>query len=218
VGRRKGGAVAVVLGALLGVAAAVARHADTPAPPAKGEVSAPESASPAAGVTPEPSATTEPSPSEPSALAPAPPLDAAVAAPNSAPSAATPSASAAPVAANIPPVLLPPLETPKELERAEVRCYRKVADECERAATAYAQGRFGPADIERAAHLREVSLTFLVKDCQRRSPHACLVLANRYSHGIGVDTNPKKARAVFEHGRELCRRKPSAECDGGEPR
>jgi TPR repeat protein len=112
---------------------------------------------------------------------------------------------------------LPPA-TAKELERAEVHCYDKRADECERAASAYEAGRFGAPDQERAERLRKVALTFLVRACEKRSPHACYALAGRYQAGVGVQASERKARALLEHARELCRNKPGPECVAGEPR
>jgi TPR repeat protein len=99
-----------------------------------------------------------------------------------------------------------------------VRCYDKRPDDCERAAAAYEAGLFTPADAARAEKLRKVALTFLVRGCEKRSPHACYVLGSRYSTGVGVAQSDRKALALLEHARELCRHKPGPECVAGEPR
>jgi len=228
---RSGGGLAIVLGALVGIALAVARRGSEPprvnpapsvvsvnraapteltAPP---ELPAPElpPSSPAADasalselpVAPDPSAPSGPPP--PSAAEPAPALS---------------SASPVPAVSALFPMPAPvaPPTTAKELERAEVRCYDKVPDECERAASAYETGRFGPADSARAEKLRKVALTFLVRGCEKRSPHACFVLASRYETGVGLPANHRKATALLEHARGLCRKKPGPECADGEPR
>jgi hypothetical protein len=108
--------------------------------------------------------------------------------------------------------------TEAELKRAEIRCYEVDPEECGRAADAYDAGLLVPRDAARAERLRKVELTRLVRRCEDRSPHACLVLAGHYAAGQGVVENEKHARALAEHARELCGHGSKPECVGGEPK
>jgi hypothetical protein len=108
--------------------------------------------------------------------------------------------------------------TASELERAEIRCYEVDPEECGRAADAYDTGELVPRDVVRAERLRKVELTRLVRRCEERSPHACLVLAGRYEAGQGVAENDRHARALVAHARDLCHHGTKAECVDGEPR
>lgn len=214
----RGGPLAVVIGSALGVAAAVAvRQSAEPSvrPLSPAAPAVPAAASSAVSPPIMPPASAEEAPSAPAATSAAPaepPLSASVA-----PAVAPPPASTAP-GPNIPEVPpLPPVTTAKEAEQAEVRCYQQRPDECDRAADAYDAGTLLPRDQERATKLRKVAFTYRVRACENRSPHACLVLAGRYQTGSGVEHDSHKAKLLFEHARELCSRKPNAECVGGEP-
>jgi localization factor PodJL len=214
---RTGGGLAIVIGAFVGVALAFARQRGSSPP--TGPLPAPRAAHSAAPLAPpaEPAASTEPLPlveltptlELPPAVPPPPPTAA---------SASVPPVALAPTSTFPMPVPAPPPTTAKELERAEVRCYDKRPDECERAASAYEAGLFGATDRERAERLRKVALTFLVRGCEKRSPHACYVLGSRYQSGVGVQPSERKALALLEHARKLCRSKPGPECVAGEPR
>lgn len=215
---RSGGG-AVFVGALVGVALAFVREVATERSEAPPPGLPPLGSHPPRGVSrlpaPEaaPAAAPPSTPSTPSAA-----LAESASAASSIPPA--PSASTAPAASSFPTVEpLPALTTAKEAERSERRCYeRKSPDECERAAVAYAAGLTGKPEIERAARLARVAVTFVVRQCEDRSPHACLALAGRYKTGHGVPQSDRQANAVLEHARELCRERPRLECVGGEPR
>jgi len=226
----RSGSGAVFVGALLGVALAVAREVSTDrveAPPAR---LPPIGAGPQRAKTPgAPSSTPEralaPSsvPGVPSATAGTAPAASSAPSPSAGAtlsSSSAPSAGAAPSASSFPLVeSLPPLTTAKELERSELRCYeRKLPDECERASVAYAAGLTGSADAQRAARLAKVAVTFVVRQCEDRSPHACLALAGRYKMGYGVPQSDRKAAQILAHARELCRERSRRDCVDGEPR
>jgi len=216
----RSGRGAVFVGALVGIALALVREAATERAEAPSRGLPPLGAQPPRGVstlaeprTPPPLPTSAAAASQPNAVL--------AASPTSAPSASpAPSASSAPAATSFPTVEpLPALTTAKEAARSELRCYeRKIPDECERAAVAYAAGLAGKPDPERAARLARTAVTFVVRQCEDRSPHACLALAGRYKTGHGVPQSDRKANAVLEHARELCRERPRLECEGGEPR
>jgi hypothetical protein len=216
---RSGGG-AVFVGALVGITLALARWVVTE------RAEAPPPGLPPLGAQPAPAESTPPEPATapprtPSASVSSTPSTVLAETPTSAPSAPpAPTASTAPAASSFPTVApLPPLTTAKEVERSERRCYeRKSPDECERAAVAYAAGLAGKPDAERAARLARVAVTFVVRECEERSPHACLALAGRYKTGHGVPQSDRKANAVLEHARELCRERARVECVGGEPR
>ena len=206
------GGLAVVVGAIGGVALAFASRSRTPAPPEARQQAAVLAPSPSATPTDPPLAPASPSPSPSPNPAPAPDPD--IPPPLPAPLPLAPSR----LIPELPP--LPPPTTPKELEQSELRCYeRKDPEECERAASSYESGTLVPADAPRIARLRRVATTFLVRRCENdRSPHACLALANRYLDGKGVAQSNKKALQLFEHARDLCHERPRRECEDGEPK
>jgi hypothetical protein len=231
----RAGGVAILFGAAIGVLIALARRggeapSDVATPRANSEHSAPSSLpapgaralAPSASEPPAALATVAP-PAAPTSEQPAETAPSASVAETSAgpPPAAAGAASAAPSPAD--PSLpfatpLPPVTSKSELDRAEIRCYEVDPEECGRAADAYDTGQLVPRDVARATRLRKVELTRLVRRCEERSAHACLVLAGRYEAGQGVDENDRHARALVEHARELCRRHPTAECVNGEPK
>jgi len=211
---------AIFIGALVGILLAVVREISTnrtPAPPpalppigAEPPSATPERTLAPPSASPAPAATASTVPTAPSASSPAlAPL---------APSASIP--TVAPINSSFPIVeSLPPLTTPKELERSELRCYElKLPDECERASVGYAAGLAGTPDPQRAARLAKVAVTFIVKQCEARSPHACLALAGRYKMGYGVPQSDRKADQLLKHARELCHERTRRECVDGEPR
>jgi hypothetical protein len=204
---RRGGGIAILLGAAVGATAALSlRHNAAPPRPAL--------------------AAQAPSPRPRAAEPPVPPASAPALAPPAAsadPLVLVPAPATGPAPTGSSPFrlapALPPVTTAAELERAEVRCYEAAPEECGRAADAYDVGQLVARDPERAARLRKIELTRLVRACERRSPHACLVLAGRYASGQGVPESEKHALGLVEHARDLCRHKAAkAECDGGEPK
>lgn len=227
---RTGGGLAIAIGALVGVALAFARRgAEPPAPvrpvPIVKSIQKPlDNAAPTELLVPSelPAPDLPASDSSTPSGPPPPPADSAPAPAGPAPSPAPAGPAAAPGPAPAPafpmPAALPPPASLKELERVEVRCYDKRPDDCERAAAAYEAGLFSAPDSARAEKLRKVALTFLVRGCEKRSPHACYVLGSRYQTGAGVAQSTRKALALLEHARELCRNKPGPECTAGEPR
>jgi hypothetical protein len=139
----------------------------------------------------------------------------------SADSATSPSASAdaSNVATAFPLVTpRPALATAAEVERAEISCYETDPEDCGRVATAYANGSVVPRDRARAEKLRKIEFTRLTRRCEQRSPHACFVLAGRSHLGDGVAKDERRANALLNHARELCRRTTTPECVDGEPR
>jgi hypothetical protein len=225
----RGGALAVVIGSALGVTAAIAvRQSADP------NLGAQRSA--AHGIASSPSARASPDLAVEPRLPPAAPvvaegvpstsaqevssaaLPAANASAVAVPSGAFPSAATA-TAPSIPDVpSLAPVTTAKQLEQAEIRCYERRPDECDRAADGYEAGTLLPRDQARATKLRKVAFNYRVRACENRSPHACLVLSVRYETGNGVERDSHKAKLLLEHARELCARKPNVECASGEPR
>jgi len=211
---RSWGGAAILLGAAVGATAALALRENTtpPAPPRA------QSAKPSAAPRSPP-----PAPSARADTAGVPSSTQTAAEPGAATGTASArgaSASPAPSAAPFPlPAPLPPATSTAEVEQAEIRCYEVDPEECGRAADAYDTGVLVRHDAEHALQLRKVELTRLVRACEKRSPHACFVLAGRYESGQGVDENDKHALGLLEHARDLCRRgAKKAECDGGEPK
>ncbi len=230
----RAGGVAILFGAAIGVLIALARNGGESSSDVAPTTSAQRTASPSSAAASAPALT--PSPSEPTTLATVTPPETAASAtpPETSPSPsvtetslgplpalaeAAASATAGPADSALPfATPLPPVTSKSELDRAEIRCYEVDPEECGRAADAYDTGQLVPRDVARATRLRKVELTRLVRRCEERSAHACLVLAGRYEAGEGVDENDRHARALVEHARELCRRHPTAECVNGEPK
>jgi TPR repeat protein len=195
----KAQALAVILGAAAGVGLALVRKADDP-PPLAPAAARPLATANAAALpaAPAPSAATPVASATelgPAADAAGPPP------PGSSESALKPSAP------------LPPLATPDELTAAEIKCYQKEPEACRRAADAHEAGRIVPKDAERARHYRKIELTQLVRNCERDSPNACLILAERYQTGDGVARSARQTAALVDRARTLCRRKANpTEC------
>ena len=233
----RAGGVAILFGAAVGVLIALARQG-TEAPSdvdtrAANRARSAASSEPAARATALAPTASEPSDTPTSTVSPeapppaAPPEAAPTASAAEAPPGPLPAPAIAASTTTTPSALplatpLPPVTSKSELDHAEIRCYEVDPEECGRAADAYDLGQLVPRDVVRAARLRKVELTRLVRRCEERSPHACLVLAGRYEAGQGVDENDRHARALVEHARELCRHGPKpqwkAECENGEPK
>jgi TPR repeat protein len=190
---RQGGSLAVLIGAVVGVTAALARRGDEmPAPTAaerqQGPVVVAEPAVLAAPAAPAPPST-EPARAEVSVL---------------------PLASASEPRRRLPAPM--PIASPEELRKTEVRCYEQDPFACHRAADAYALGSLVPKDEARARTYRKVEVTQLVRQCEKRKPRACLGLADLLAAGDGVARDSRRAEHLSEHARSLCRGRPSEEC------
>jgi TPR repeat protein len=193
--RRSGGTFAVLIGALIGVTAALARRSED-AP-----VAAPAAA-------PEPAPLALRADDTPLAQTPTP-VPASVQA-SSVPSSAI---SASPISAAPAPLAVPDAPaTVEELKAIEVRCYAQDHLACRRASIAYEAGRLVPRDSDRAQNYRKVELTQLVRQCEKRKPVACVRLAELYAAGDVVAPNARKAEQLRAHARDLCARQAREGC------
>jgi hypothetical protein len=69
-----------------------------------------------------------------------------------------------------------------------------------------------PKDEARAKTFRKVELTALVRACEKGGVDACLVLADRYLRGDGLERNERTASALIEHTKTLCAKKLEPAC------
>jgi hypothetical protein len=104
---------------------------------------------------------------------------------------------------------LAPPTTREELLATEIRCDRKVPEDCERAAFALDAGIVVARDARRAAVLRRIALTRYVKQCEKDRAQACARLAEMHEVGELVRKNPANAKALRERVGELCTQNPS---------
>ncbi|HEY3493575.1 MAG TPA: hypothetical protein VGK73_02770 [Polyangiaceae bacterium] len=197
---RAGGTFAVLIGAVVGVSAALARRGDEPSPApgaadapavARREEPAPEPVGPAANPTSE---------------APLNPVAATLA------SALLPAAGQPAATLRVP--APPAVASLDELKAIEIRCYDQDTVACRRAAAAYDAGGVVARDAARAENYRKVELTQLVRQCEKRLPLACLRLADRYDEGDGVARDARRAQKLADHAGELCSKRPVEGCPG----
>ncbi|HEY8943474.1 MAG TPA: hypothetical protein VIM73_04390 [Polyangiaceae bacterium] len=104
---------------------------------------------------------------------------------------------------------LAPPSTREELLATEIRCDRKVPEDCERAAFALDAGIVVPRDARRAAVLRRIALTRYVKQCESDRAQACARLAEMHEVGELVRKNPANAKALRKRVGELCTQNPT---------
>jgi TPR repeat protein len=199
--RRSGGTFAVLIGALIGVTAALARRSeDAPV------------VVPAAAPEPAPLALRADEATAPPAPAPVPASVQASSLPSAAASASKVSSPATPLAVPDAPA------TVEELKATEVRCYAQDHLACRRASIAYEAGQLVPRDSDRAQNYRKVELTQLVRQCEKRQPVACVRLAELYAAGDVVAPNARKAEQLRAHARDLCARHAREGCSEIAPR
>lgn len=104
---------------------------------------------------------------------------------------------------------LTPPSTREELYQVELRCVRKIPEDCERAARSLAAGNVLPMDQPRARQLRRAALTIYVKQCEADRAIACSRLAEMHEVGEFVQKNVPHARTLRARAVELCSRKPA---------
>lgn len=119
--------------------------------------------------------------------------------------------SAAPPA-EAPPEVDPPVRSKEEFQAAAIACDEKDAGACRRAARASELGDVVPKDLTRAKTFRRVELTALVRACERGGVDACLVLADRYLRGEGLEQSDRTAAALIDHTKTLCAKKLEPAC------
>jgi hypothetical protein len=198
---RSGGKFAVLIGAFLGVAAALlARRGQEP------PASMPSTSEKPLGAAPP---TAEPVPAAPLPS----PVPASVQASALGSAAAADASALAPATSLSTPLAVPePPATLEELKAIEVRCYAQDPVACRRASLAYEAGKLLPRDTDRAQNYRKVELTQLVRKCEKRQPLACVRLAELYAAGDVVGPNARKAEQLRAHARDLCTRRASDDC------
>lgn len=189
--RTAASALAVLCGAAAGVVVALGDRG-TPAQRAEaGPVAsaprapAPDPSSVTLGSAPPARPTTQPQPSV--TAAPPPPASATVA----------------------PAFDLTPPTTREELLAVEIRCDRKVPEDCERAARALDAGVILPRDAPRARTLQRLALTLYVRQCEADRALACARLSEMHEAGEIVQKNPATARVLRARFHELCAARPS---------
>jgi TPR repeat protein len=114
--------------------------------------------------------------------------------------------------AEAPPEADQPVRSKEEFQAAAVACDEKDAGACRRAARASELGEVVPKDEARAKTFRKVELTALVRACEKGGVDACLVLADRYLRGDGLERNERTASALIEHTKTLCAKKLEPAC------
>lgn len=199
---------AIVLGGTAGVLAAIAGSPEAPEP----RSSAAPSLEPAANVSNSSRTGFAPAiPAQAVSLAPAAPAVSLPSAGSGAASAALPAVPS--IAGGIPVAALPPLPvSADELTQAEILCYKKDSDQCQRVALAHETGSAGAKNAAQAKRFRKIALTFYVAECERGLPHACFVLSHMYENGTVVKHSERTAKVLFERAVDLCRIRPAEEC------
>lgn len=123
-----------------------------------------------------------------------------------------PSAVESATSHGVPTPLEEPIASQQELGAAVLACEKRDAGACRRAALAAENGTVAPKDLALAKRLRRIELTLIVRACEKSSVEACLALADRYARGDGLARNERTARALHEHVRTLCARRPEPAC------